>query len=140
MVTLSKIFLVIIFFFLAAIHFYWGLDGEWGMGNVIPSTNEGHMLFQPGSIATLLIGIIFLMVSLFYLILYLVNNYPELWLVKAVRWIIPSIFMLRAIGEFKYVGFFKTIRQTDFGQLDTWLFSPLCLLIAILGFLILFKD
>ncbi|WP_317130658.1 DUF3995 domain-containing protein [Psychroserpens sp. NJDZ02] len=49
---------------------------------------------------------------------------------------IPLIFLLIAIGEFKYIGFFKSIKKTDFGKLDTKLLSPLCLIIAIFGIVI----
>ena len=34
-------------------------------------------------------------------------------------WIIASLFMLRAIGEFKYVGFFKKYKHIQFGKNDT---------------------
>ena len=47
-------------------------------------------------------------------------------------WIIASVFILRAIGEFNYVGFLKKIKHTKFGQNDTKLYSPLCLTIGIL--------
>ena len=38
--------------------------------------------------------------------------------------------LARAIGEFKYVGFFKRVRGSRFAQLDSLLYSPLCLLLA----------
>jgi Protein of unknown function (DUF3995) len=38
--------------------------------------------------------------------------------------------LARAIGEFRYVGFFKRVRGTRFAQLDTLVYSPLCLLLA----------
>lgn len=47
--------------------------------------------------------------------------------------VISAIFILRAIGEHKYVGFFKKVRQTPFGRLDTRYYSPLCLAIGIMG-------
>jgi lipopolysaccharide/colanic/teichoic acid biosynthesis glycosyltransferase len=36
----------------------------------------------------------------------------------------------RAVGEFKYVGFFKRVRDSKFATLDTFVYSPLCLLLA----------
>ncbi len=59
---------------------------------------------------------------------------------KLGRIIIPIVFIIRAIGEFHYVGFFKQIKDTDFGQMDTLLFSPLCLVIGLMGFAILFMN
>ena len=39
--------------------------------------------------------------------------------------------LARAIGEFKYVGFFKRVRGSRFARLDTLIYSPLCLSLAI---------
>lgn len=41
------------------------------------------------------------------------------------------VLFLRAIGDFRLVGFFKQIRDTRFARLDTILYSPLCLVMAI---------
>ncbi len=51
-------------------------------------------------------------------------------------WLIASIFIIRAIGEFNYVGFFKKIKYTQFGRNDTKYYSPLCLIIGILTIII----
>jgi hypothetical protein len=51
-------------------------------------------------------------------------------------WVISLLFLLRTIGDFRYVGFFKSVSDTDFAFWDTILFSPLCLLIAVAAFLI----
>ncbi len=42
-------------------------------------------------------------------------------------WLISAIFIIRAIGDFNAVGFFKKIKQTEFANYDTKYFSPLCL-------------
>jgi hypothetical protein len=39
--------------------------------------------------------------------------------------------LARAVGDFKYVGFSKRVRGTPFARLDTWIYSPLCLLLAL---------
>lgn len=38
--------------------------------------------------------------------------------------------LARAVGEFRYVGFFKRVRGSRFATLDTFVYSPLCLLLA----------
>ena len=43
-----------------------------------------------------------------------------------------SIFILRAVGECKYVGFFKQYSQTKFGRNDTKYYSPLTIGILML--------
>jgi hypothetical protein len=39
-------------------------------------------------------------------------------------------FALRAVGEFRLVGFFKSVKGTEFAAMDTWFYSPLCLAIG----------
>ena len=51
---------------------------------------------------------------------------------------IGLLFLMRAVGDFKYVGFFKSIRETSFAKMDSRFFSPLCLLISTISFLIFF--
>jgi len=41
------------------------------------------------------------------------------------------VLLARAVGDFKYVGFFKTVRASRFAVLDTWFYSPLCALLAL---------
>jgi hypothetical protein len=49
---------------------------------------------------------------------------------------VAAVFVLRAIGEFRHVGFFKRNRGSRFARLDSWLYSPLCVLIAAGAFLV----
>ncbi len=51
-------------------------------------------------------------------------------------WAISAIFILRAIGDFKYVGFFKSVTGTEFASLDTMFYSPLCLGLGIIAILL----
>ncbi|WP_367946795.1 DUF3995 domain-containing protein [Leptospira santarosai] len=48
--------------------------------------------------------------------------------------LLSAMFLFRAIGDFRLVGFFKKIRGTKFAKNDTAFFSPLCLLLSILLF------
>jgi hypothetical protein len=66
----------------------------------------------------------------------LINVQVPNFVTKYGYWIIPSIFILRAIGDFKYVGFFKKIKDTEFAKADSKWFIPLCLTIGIFGILI----
>ncbi|MBK7465824.1 MAG: DUF3995 domain-containing protein [Saprospiraceae bacterium] len=49
---------------------------------------------------------------------------------------IAILFIVRAIGDFQYVGFFKKIKHSLFAEYDTNYFSPLCLIIGILAILL----
>ena len=46
------------------------------------------------------------------------------------RRILVAVFLARAIGNFKTVGFFKAVRDSPFARWDTRAFSPLCLALA----------
>ena len=41
------------------------------------------------------------------------------------------IFAVRAVGDFRYVGFFKRIRGSRFARMDTLYYSPLCAALAL---------
>lgn len=48
---------------------------------------------------------------------------------------VATIFSLRALGDFRYVGFFKKIRETQFGRMDTLIYAPLSFIIALMALL-----
>jgi hypothetical protein len=48
-------------------------------------------------------------------------------------WGLSAVFLLRAVGNLRTFGFFKSITGTRFAQWDTRLYSPLCLLLAVLA-------
>ena len=39
----------------------------------------------------------------------------------------------RGIGDFRYVGFFKRVKGSLFATRDTYLYSPLCMVLAVLA-------
>ena len=45
--------------------------------------------------------------------------------------VLGGIFVLRAAGDFRLFGFFKSVRGTEFAFWDNWLYSPLCLVIGV---------
>lgn len=136
-VAVFSIILCIIFIALGSIHFYWLFGGKWGLKKVIPVKNEEENLIPPPKFATLIVAIILIVFGLSYFLKSgVTNSQTPNWLTNYGLWIIPIVFLLRAIGEFKYVGFFKRIKNTDFAKADSKWFSPLCLLIGIIGILI----
>jgi hypothetical protein len=46
-------------------------------------------------------------------------------------WVLAAVFAARAVGDFRYVGFFKRVRDSRFARRDSRLFSPLCAAIAL---------
>jgi hypothetical protein len=49
------------------------------------------------------------------------------------QWVISGIAILmfaRAIGDSNLVGFFKEVKDSKFARLDTWVYSPLCVVLG----------
>jgi hypothetical protein len=126
-----------IFIILAVIHFTWAFGGRWGFDKALPTKENGKKLLNPRNFDCAVVGLGLTGFAVYYL---LVSNLFGIQIQSSIfnyiAWFIPSIFILRAIGDFKYVGFFKSLKKTDFGRLDTKLYSPLCLIIGIIGIVI----
>ena len=136
----SSLILIIIFSFLSFLHFYWGFGGKKWLNEVTPKKANGEELFVVKPLHSLIVGIGLLLVGLFvnFRIGYIGAYYPNLS--KYGMIFLGTIFMLRALGDFKYVGFFKKIKNSDFAIRDSKIYSPLCLVIGTLFFLIEYTD
>ena len=140
MIILSLV-LAVIFCVLSLIHLNWARGGTCGIDNALPTNNEGKRILNPRKIDSLIVGLGLLGFSSFYLHISGIVTLPiPDFISKYVKWIIPSIFLLRAIGDFRYVGLFKKIKNTNFGRFDTAYFIPLCIIISLLGYLIAFLN
>lgn len=137
--------LILTFLLLSAIHIYWAIGGRWGSAAAIPQTLDGTPIFLPGIVATLLVAMVFLFFCLviFIRLCYDSNIYTSTFLFYIHTygiWIVTSIFFIRAIGDFRYVGFYKTIKGTLFAKMDTLYYSPLCLAISILALILAMRT
>lgn len=139
LIQVLSIILFLIFTVLSGFHVYWLFGGTWGTQSVFPTKlNEATTIKIP-KFATLIVALGLATMAYLYLIKsgLAVNHLPS-WITRYAYWIIPCLFILRAIGEFNYVGLFKKVKETKFGKADTRIFSPLCLFIGIAGLLIQF--
>jgi Protein of unknown function (DUF3995) len=121
-----------ILLFLSGLHAYWGFGGTWGADQAIPSDLKGKKIFIPGVAATIIVATVLLAMALL-LFLTISDNAGFLphWLTLTGLFSMSVIFTLRAIGEFRYVGFFKSLKGTGFAEMDTRFYSPLCLYLGI---------
>ncbi|WGH75019.1 DUF3995 domain-containing protein [Tenacibaculum tangerinum] len=125
------------FFFTRFYPFLLAFVGKWGLERVLHTKEAGQKAMEPPKIATIIVGIGFISFGLIYLIKTgLINFQIPNWIITYGSWIIPSIFSLRAIGDFNYVRLFKKIKNTEFAKADSKWFIPLCLTIGTLGILI----
>ena len=134
------ILLALIFAVLGLLHFYWAAGGSLGGGAAIPSIG-GEKIFTPSAFASTIVGLLLLfgMYAFVGRVGYLTFGFPA-WLFRLGTAIITVLFLLRAIGEFRYVGFFKSIQGSEFAVWDSYLFSPLCLFIALSAFVVSYFD
>ncbi|MEP0986663.1 DUF3995 domain-containing protein [Ekhidna sp.] len=134
---IATIILVSTFLVLSLIHFSWALGSRKWHDEAIPKTEAGDWVIKPGKKDSLIVGLGLLFFGIFYLIKVEMIDFqlPE-WAMDIASWLIPFIFLFRAIGDFKYVGFFKKITTTQFAKKDSQIYSPLCLTISIIGFII----
>lgn len=119
----------VLFLSLAFLHVYWGVFGIKHPEKVLPQPNQQKKVL-PSKTATFVVAIaLFLFGLLFILKLFdlLVGDWPVYAQIA-----IGLLFLARAVGDFKRVGFFKTLKNTPFAKMDSLYYSPLCLLIAIL--------
>ena len=116
--------------FLSALHIYWAFGGRWGWGAAIPQV-DGRPAFTPSRFATLVVTLGLAVTAALPLVRAGAFPFPvPLWLSQWSAGLLSLIFFVRAVGDFRLVGFFKRVRGTPFAIWDTRLFSPLCLLLA----------
>jgi Protein of unknown function (DUF3995) len=125
---------IVILLLAAAIHVYWAAGGKAGRAAAVPT--DGRAVIKPSPLGTGLVaaGLCVIAGLLAFRIgwLKLPGVADNNVLVQIAAWLIAAVFALRAIGDFRYVGFFKRIRDSKFARLDTLAYSPLCAALAVL--------
>ena len=123
--------LIAVFASLSLVHVYWLFGGRFGHLAAIPEV-DGKLVFEPSVVATLVVAIGLVLCAMVIAgtagILALPLSQTVLaWMPRA----LAVVLLFRAMGDFRSVGFFKRIRHTHFARLDTTVYSPLCLAMAI---------
>jgi len=121
----------VVLFLLSVLHVYWACGGRRGAHLTI-AEQDGKPRFEPTPAATVVVAVLLLLSAL------VVWGRTGLWgpailqrLFGTGTWALAVIFLARALGDFRWFGFFKRIRNTPFSRWDTWLYSPLCLVLSI---------
>jgi len=135
--TVALILLTSILVAIGFLHIYWAFGGKWASKDVFPVLEGAKQLPQPPFIATIIVAVLLLIAAgLFLWHRGVIAPALPQWIRIAGIWTVTIVFLARAIGEFRYVGFFKKVRDTGFGRKDTLIYSPLCLLLAILALIV----
>lgn len=121
-----------ILFGVSGIHLYWATGGRWGAQAAIPSI-DSKPLFRPTKAATLFVAAA--MAAAGWLVLELggalgTDVFTERLLTIG-GWLLAGVFLIRSVGDFTWLGFFKRRRGTVFAKWDTRLYSPLCLVLGV---------
>lgn len=124
----------------ALVHVYWAAGGRWGVDAAVPrrsAAKGGEALFQPSALTTLAVAVVLVGVAALAALVHSGSTIGMPWFwARTLLAVCGGGFVLRAIGDFHYVGFFKRITDSRFAYLDTRVFSPLILLIGLACLLI----
>jgi hypothetical protein len=127
---------VAIFAVLALLHAYWALGGRTGHAAAVPQAQD-RPLFVPSALATLVVSIALTACAVLVAASagLIVSAAPAAW-VTWTAFVLAFGLLARAVGDFRYVGFFKRVRGSTFARLDSAVYAPLCLGLALAVFLV----
>ena len=120
----------VIFIMLSFVHIYWTMIGRQDLNAVLPTNAEGEQP-KPTVVGNFVIAAIlgiFAFVTIGNLNIY--DAFVNHNIIKYATIAIGVLFLLRAIGNFSTVGFFKKQNGTVFAVKDTRYYSPLCIFLG----------
>lgn len=130
MIAVLAALICIILSILALWHVYWAFGGTVGKSAAIPEFN-GAPTIAPSQAGTLAVAVALIVAALVVgavgdLVTLALPPDLLLWCGRA----LACLFLLRAIGDFRFLGFFKRVRGTRFAGMDTLVYAPLCLALS----------
>lgn len=131
MLNLLALLLVCTFVLLALVHVYWACGGHFGKHSAVPEV-QGRAAFVPGKLMTSGVAAVLLVCGL--LVAATAGWLPTPLPLALLCWLLFAlalVFFARAMGDFRWVGFFKTVHGTRFARLDSAFYSPLCGMIGV---------
>ena len=137
----SASLLVSAFAALSLLHVYWACGGRWGWNAALPerpsptspeSARACVNLFTPSRAATLGVACVLAVAGLLASLRAGLFAPPlRHWALTTILTTFAVVFLLRAIGDCHWVGFFKKVRDSTFARLDTAVYSPLCVTLGV---------
>lgn len=126
------------FIFLAILHANWLSGRSRFAGLITPTDGNDRMLFRPSPLLLVflcIISVISATLNLGWVGLLPFGPYRQLCGYGIA--VIGTLLLLRAIGDFRYIGFSKRHSNSRFARADSTLISPLCLLFSLTHFAVL---
>ncbi len=115
---------------IGGLHVYWAAGGRRGKGVVVP-TSGGRAVMAPSTMATVVVAGALAAASGLYV--GAAARWEPRWLFRVGAAGAATVLAARAIGDRRYVGFFKRSRGSAFARRDTYFYSPLCAALAVAG-------
>lgn len=115
----------------AGLHLYWAAGGTRAGDTVLPTDAEGTKPFVPGPGMTAAVAGALLTLAAAITALLTRATPPTI-----ATWVVTGgvvALTARAIGDGRYAGFFKSVRSTRFARNDDRIFTPLAVLLALMG-------
>jgi len=133
--SLPLIVALAIIAFAAAFHLHWALGGRLGYSVSLPQRPDGtpvmvHRIgwWRPGA-GAVVIALLLLAALALTAEGWLALRFPPAFINVALA-LAGAAFILRALVPTPWTGFFKRIRTTRWARYDSWLYSPLFLLLG----------
>ena len=132
-----------IFALLGLVHVYWALGGRLGLRAALPQLpvppgwqqhGEPQMVnaFDPRRGTTLAVAAVLISVGAAVGLRGGLFTAPvQHAALQAVLAAVALVMFARAIGDFRLVGFFKRVKGSAFARMDTWVYSPLCVVLGL---------
>ena len=114
----------------SGLHLYWAAGGRRGQHAVIP-TSDGRALIAPSKAATVAVAAALAMAGGLYA--GATARWEPRWVYRVGATGVAAVLAARAIGDRRSVGFLKRSRDSAFARRDTYLYSPLCAVLAVAG-------
>ena len=125
---------------IALIHVYWAFGGSLGGEAAVPRAPAAAgadprmprpPAFVPTRSATLAVAAALTAVALLVALQagWFGPSLPH-GTVRAAIGVVAALMFLRAVGDFRLVGFFKRATDSRFARLDNWFYSPLCVVLG----------
>jgi hypothetical protein len=122
--------LIVIFSALGLIHIYWAVTRRTARSAIVPTTG-GERAFEPSRGATLLVAAALgaAVVVIAGELGWIGTTLPRT-VFRLMTFVISLLFLMRAIGDFRLVGFFKPASDSSFAYWDSRLFIALAAFIV----------
>ena len=140
MPAIVTLVVVAVFVVLSLIHAYWAFGGRAGRAAAVPELGA-RPAFVPSALATFAVavalalcaGIVAASAGI------IISGVPATWSTW-LAFALAAVLLTRAVGDFRLVGFFKRVRATRFARLDSLVYAPLCLVLAVAVFYVAYTH